>query len=353
MGLFGKSVKEIRREYQEQQRRLQEEQQQRIAYEAKVRQANARGWEHESDFENIYDNFIVPYESERRPPAYLSLVISLLGRIGQNPQSNLKLDSIALARPYEFAYPQELRLMRKSLLEARTNDTNPAVLMILTSIKHLPPRLPPVMSEAGVKSGQIQGPDRDSAKAIVLNLARNESCFDVIFLVCLEYGWLADLEQILRQEDRFIDVLKLLVFQKQWDVALAWLREHHKFAECVFVLEKAGRFAEAAAALEKLGAVVYCEFQPDSQRVQWTTVQQREAYERKLAQLRAFVAAAGQKPPPNLAALDEKFAYGEISKEEYEKLKTQAVAPATKTCPACGQPGEPVHKFCPHCGVKV
>ena len=61
--------------------------------------------------------------------------------------------------------------------------------------------------------------------------------------------------------------------------------------------------------------------------------------------------ATGQtdaKPTPNLAALDEKYAYEEISKAEYEKLKVQAAAPAAKTCPACGQPVEPAHQFCPH-----
>jgi rubrerythrin len=85
----------------------------------------------------------------------------------------------------------------------------------------------------------------------------------------------------------------------------------------------------------------------------------------KLAQLRAFAAAAGQtdaKPTPNLAELEaesarpakqNRYAYGEISKAEYEKLKAQAAGPTAKTCARCGQPVEPAHKFCPHCGAKV
>jgi len=76
----------------------------------------------------------------------------------------------------------------------------------------------------------------------------------------------------------------------------------------------------------------------------------------KLAQLRAFAAAAGQtdaKPIPNLAELDDRYAYGELSKAEYEKLKAQAAGPPAKTCARCGQAVEPAHKFCPHCGAKV
>jgi hypothetical protein len=159
-------------------------------------------------------------------------------------------------------------------------------------------------------------------------------------------------------------------------VLTSWLEEHHKYIELVFVLEKLGRFAEAADILEKLGPAAYFErFDSTGNPITcmalgentwvWDAIKQKDAFTRKLAQLKGNAAAAAAKariaPPdavqkhPTLtpAQIEDQYAYGEISKEEYECLKAKAASTAAKTCGTCGRPVNPEFAFCPHCGAKA
>jgi len=190
--------------------------------------------------------------------------------------------------------------------------------------------------------------DRERIRSYLLNAAEKENQ-PILISMCENAGCLDELERIWR--NRFGDsysVFKLLRRREKWDACIAWCHEYRAFRDCVDVLEECERFSEAVDLLTKIG---WANWSGGSGK---TNQEIKDDFERKLERLRGLAAAAGQtdaKPTPNLAALDEKFAYGEISKAEYDKLKAQAAAPAAKTCPACGQPVEPAHQFCPHCGA--
>lgn len=168
----------------------------------------------------------------------------------------------------------------------------------------------------------------------VLHEAATQQGQPVLILVAVaqKLGWLGDLERAWRKEDRFFDVLKLLVLQSKWDAAVNWLQEHHRFVEPVFMLEKAGRFRESVDYLQKLDPIVYREFDADGRPIEWGAQQQKEAFDRKLAELKSYAAVAKQKQPAlSLQEIEDMYAYGKISKKEYEQLKGQAITRATKT----------------------
>ena len=78
------------------------------------------------------------------------------------------------------------------------------------------------------------------------------------------------------------------------------------------------------------------------------------AYEQKTEHLNNFVRTAGQEnSTPNYKEIEERFALGELSREEYERLKASS-SPATtdeqKPCSSCGKQIQAGFKFCPFCG---
>jgi hypothetical protein len=145
--------------------------------------------------------------------------------------------SVSLKPFCRFTYPSHFHLILNRLDEADQSflgDARPAALAI-SAIALLDEK------------------SKLKAKGIILEAARQLSLFDLAFLACVEHGWLADLEQVLREGDRFEEVLKVLLFQNQWDAVLEWLRQNRRFADCAKVMEKLGRFCQAAELLKRLG----------------------------------------------------------------------------------------------------
>ena len=174
------------------------------------------------------------------------------------------------------------------------------------------------------------------------------------------------LRALFHYTDDYPEVLKDFRTNKELEEVLNGLRQHHKYMASVYVLEELGRFQEAVDILQALGPSGYYErFDMDGKgRIQFCIghqlyssyiEDQEPAYKRKLAQLKAHASLAKPKPPVptiTLEELDSRLAYGEIPKDEYEIEKAKLMPPSAKPCANCGQPVEPAHKFCPHCGAK-
>lgn len=157
------------------------------------------------------------------------------------------------------------------------------------------------------------------------------------------------------------------------DLVLSWLRDHHKYIHLARAFEACGRFAEALALIETLGPASYFEdIRNDGTPVRsgeyvnrggfsvpldWSSRTQTEAYERKVAQLRGHCAAAKpnahKAPESELREIEERYAYGEVSKAEYERLKAQIVIADSMHCSRCDTSVETSHKFCPRCGAQL
>jgi hypothetical protein len=209
----------------------------------------------DEEYASFYDEFIVPFQQGRldlaKSAAFLRLVATNEGHpeIGRKHPDFPKLvlqtlehgrrdwwTSISLKPVYRFTYPAQFHLILRHLEDAEQSfivGCHPAALAI-SAISLL---------DESAKS---------RAKAILLQAARQLSLFDLVLLACLEHGWVHDLEQVLREGDRFEDVLKVLLIQNDWPGVLAWLQKHRRYADCARVLERLGRFQEAADLLQRL-----------------------------------------------------------------------------------------------------
>lgn len=190
--------------------------------------------------------------------------------------------------------------------------------------------------------------DREQIRLFVLTRAKDDN-HSALVDICEKAGWLDDLEALWRNRpDSYDWVYNLLRHRKKWDACVSWCREHRQFWDCLSVLEESGRFDEAVDLLAKLGWAAWLARSGGTER------EAKREFQCEITKLRGLAAAAGQtdaKPSLNPAGLEDRYAYGEISKVEYEKLKSQAAKPTAKTCANCGQPVDPAHKFCPHCGA--
>jgi hypothetical protein len=207
--------------------------------------------------------------------------------------------SVALKPAYRFSYPGHFHLIFNHL-----DDVDQSFLG--------------VCRPAALGIGAIALLDEQSkskAKGALLEAAKQASLFDLIFLACVEYGWVEDLESVLRQADRFDDVLKVLLFQKKGYAVVEWLRQHGRHLDSVKVLEALGRFGEAAEVLQKLG--------PEAAGCSEKALAKESG---RLMRLAAFapsvVSAAGEAAGPELA----------------------------RSCSSCGKAVRPEFRFCPFCG---
>ncbi len=202
--------------------------------------------------------------------------------------------------------------------------------------------------------------------AILAAVRVKSEAFPLALVICSEQGWLGELEEVLRKEDRFIDVVKLLLYRKKHEQLLDWLRSHNRFFECVFVYEEMGRFKDAAELLDKLGqGSCGGYFNSKGQNIinvpAGMTIDQYQSDHFKilLGRLRGLAAAVEsprQKDKPKetlLEELDEMYETGRISKLEYEDGKAKLTLPSAKTCASCGKPVNLEHAYCPHCGSKI
>jgi hypothetical protein len=137
-----------------------------------------------------------------------------------------------------------------------------------------------------------------------------------------------------------------------------WLTEKCAFCECAQLLAMQRRFKEAADLVEKVGPDHYYAVSPGNVNKNLSCEECLRHYHEEVGRLRSAAAAlelAGKISPATMRKtddLEEKYLYGEIPKEEYERLKAKAAPAPTKTCGACGKSVNPEHAFCPHCGAK-
>lgn len=158
--------------------------------------------------------------------------------------------------------------------------------------------------------------------------------------------------EMFRELFEFLDLLQQLKApapRSTLNELLRQLADHREFGYCycVDVLERLGRYRDAAELLEKLG--------PDNSPVELSHYHIRgELFAQRLSRIKSLAAVTSLRIEGLEATsgnADEAYAYGEISKAEYEHLRPDA-APV-KTCGACGKPVQPAFAFCPHCGGKT
>lgn len=242
---------------------------------------------------------------------------------------------------YEFSYPFTLRLRYKTLASAAKNawfgDAQNAVNAL----------------------ANLKGTDketREQARDVVVQSAAEGEMFLVLaMLACKQNGWLEELEASLRADDRFLDVVKLLIFCQKWQALHEWFEQHSRYSECVLLLEKMKQFPEAVALLEKIGPEGYCESFSEEGNPRPSYGSEPHIYNRKLSQLKGYAKAAGGDAPKVLPAAEEverAFALGEISEEERKLLKKRGKQQEQVPCAKCGKPIESNSAFCPFCGAK-
>jgi len=312
-----------------------------------------------SKAESFYERFIVPVENGTTdldiltdflailPDKHIAakaddfsvLVLRILRegvRQIKHPRSWCILEPLQF---YSFQYPVTLRL-EESNIDVRAANKESADAWFF----HL------------LLAMQALGKNEASeAKSILLDAAQKAMPFELSFFICLQCGWLENLEKVCREKARFTETLKLLLCQNKWEAVLEWLKKHHKFCECVFALEKMGRFSQAVEKLEQLGPVNYEEYQPDGKPIAWDAKTRKEAFDQKLAKLKSFAAVAeGRDNSPVIPPeeLERMRAYGEITEEEYAAIKAKSTHTG-KVCPACNTPIQFGFSFCPRCGGKI
>jgi rubrerythrin len=195
---------------------------------------------------------------------------------------------------------------------------------------------------------QLDNSARKKAEELILQAARDSTATEPtppFIVVCLSYGWNVELEKAWREHEDTYKLLLLLLVQRRFQEALDWAKAHNLHAECVFLSRKQKRYSEAADFLAKV----------ELDDVLWETryAISKEELLLDLNRKAALVTRPVSPPTIDIDAVTDRYAYGEISKTEYEKLKAQASGPTAKTCASCGHAVEPANKFCPHCGAKT
>jgi hypothetical protein len=210
----------------------------------------------DKEYSRHYDEYIVPFQQGAldlaKSAAFLRLVATDEGHpeIARTHPDFPKLvlqaleagwrdwwTSVSLKPVYRFTYPAQLHLILRHLEDAEQS--------VIVGCR------PVALAISAVSL--LDESSKLKAKAIILQAARQLSLFDLVLLACLEHHWLRDLEQVLREGERFEEVLKVLLIQNDWPAVLAWLQQHRRYADCARVLEKLGRFQEAADLLQRLG----------------------------------------------------------------------------------------------------
>jgi len=176
----------------------------------------------------------------------------------------------------------------------------------------------------------------------------DQEAFDFVFLACIENKWTRSLVDALEREDRFLDVVKVLLYEKRMDDLCAMFQGRGKFCECVFVLEKMGKFREAAELLERIGPDSYYEIfdaedgEGEGARVAgpgcvfvdmnaWRN-HQREIYAAKLSQLRGSANVCGH----------------------HEDGDAPLSVRHERRCSSCSNPVEcESARFCSYCGASL
>ena len=193
--------------------------------------------------------------------------------------------------------------------------------------------------------GVLSPQQKEEAKQLILEMAKtaDRSRWHTIDGICKQNDWLDDLEQLGRALDYYDDVLSILARQKKWDECAAWCRDHNKFEQCLVYMERANRFEEAITLIEKIG---WANVFPDED-----IAEAKGECDRWIARLRGLANLNGSAEGQTLSfsELESKYAYGEISKEEYQALKLQ-LTPSPNSCSSCAKPLQRGFTFCPHCG---
>ena len=224
---------------------------------------------------------------------------------------------------YEYSYPAHFRLLKRRVSDACADTSRDWAVSVLLAI------------------ALLDDTSKEKARRIIFEGANYDCPFDLLFVICVEHGWINELEAWLRVNGEFEDVLKVLLYQKNGSAVLEWLKEHHKYADSVKVLEHLGRFGEAAQLLRKLGS--------EGSRLP------QEILQREYVRLQRLAAISDPSASAETAAreIEENYTYGVISKDEYERLKAKAAPAPAKSCGTCGKPVNPEFAFCPHCGAKA
>jgi hypothetical protein len=232
-------------------------------------------------------------EIARTHPEFSTLVLQVLRKSKSEWWPSLKLKPA-----YRFSYPSQFHLVLNHLGDVDENvvgGCRPATV--------------------GVSAiGLLEDGPKQEARAILLEAAKQPSLFDLVFLACVEHGWVRELEEVLREAERFDDVLKVLLFLSDWDAVVAWLRQHGRHLDSVKVLEARGRFGEAAALLDRLG--------PEAVGCSEKALAKESARLKRLAELAPAGRSAQERVPAG-------------------------------ACPSCGKAVSPEFLFCPFCGKSL
>jgi len=149
---------------------------------------------------------------------------------------------------------------------------------------------------------------------------------------------------------------------------LATRLEHEgRIIELVYLLEGIGQAARALDLLKALGPMNYEEFDYLGRKKRWkkgyhfTTssgalpVDQAGAYEKHVKKLEARAllgSSVKDSVPPTAEEMEQDYALGKITKEEFDGLRAKLVQADQSLCPSCKKPVERGFRFCPFCGVK-
>ena len=183
-------------------------------------------------------------------------------------------------------------------------------------------------------------------------------------VVCanVEPRWLDMICEFLEQSEGWLfhaDSVAIACIQaRRYDLLARQYRMRGEPQAALITLERGKLWQEYLDLLQKIGPDCYVEnFDEKRQPKPWPSVAaRRAAYEAKLGQVQAMIQMLDIPKTPQLDSgdiLEDKYLYGEISKEEYERLKAKAAPASAKICAGCGKPVNPEDAYCRHCGAKA